>query len=93
MKSGGSVSQAEECMQEAMATVWQKAHLFDPTRAAASTWIFTIARNKRIDAARRNNRPEPEDLPWGNDPEPDASDIIIIQEETKKLGFCCVKAT
>ena len=35
---------------------------------------------------RRNNRPEPEDLPWGNDPEPDASDIIIIQEETTLLA-------
>ena len=86
MKSGAEATVAEECAQETMVTVWHKAHLFDPTRAAASTWIFTIARNKRIDAARRNNRPEPEDLPWGHDPEPDASDIIIIQEETTLLA-------
>jgi len=86
MKSGTEAIIAEECAQETMVTVWHKAHLFDPTRAAASTWIFTIARNKRIDAVRRNNRPEPEDLPWGNDPEPDASDIIIIQEETTLLA-------
>ena len=47
LKSGGSVSQAEECMQEAMASVWQKAHMFDPTKASAATWIFTIARSKQ----------------------------------------------
>lgn len=86
MKSGTDAVLAEECAQETMVTVWHKAHLFDPTRAAASTWIFTIARNKRIDTARRNNRPEPEELPWGNDPEPDASEMIIIQEETTLLA-------
>ena len=37
-----------------MVTVWHKAHLFDPTRAAASTWIFTIARNKRILQNQKN---------------------------------------
>ena len=69
-----------------MVAVWHKAYLFDPTRAAASTWIFTIARNKRIDLARRNNRPEAEDLPWGSDPEPDASDVIMMQQETTLLA-------
>ena len=86
MKSGADATTAEECAQDTMVTVWHKAYLFDPTRAAASTWIFTIARNKRIDLARRNNRPEPEDLPWGSDPEPDASDIIMIQQETTLLA-------
>ena len=50
MKSGADPQMAEECSQEVMATVWRKAHLFDPSRASASTWIFTIARNKKIDA-------------------------------------------
>lgn len=44
---------AEELTQEAMLLVWRKAGSFDPARAAASTWIFTIARNLRIDAKRR----------------------------------------
>ena len=57
---------AEECSQEAMATVWNKAQLFDPARASASTWIFTIARNKRIDAIRKI-RTEPDELTWPND--------------------------
>ena len=86
MKSGADATTAEECAQDTMVTVWHKANLFDPTRAAASTWIFTIARNKRIDLARRNNRPEPEDLPWGSDPEPDASDVIMMQQETTLLA-------
>ena len=49
IRSGASNSMAEDCAQEVMATVWLKAHLFDPSRASVSTWIFTIARNKRID--------------------------------------------
>jgi RNA polymerase sigma-70 factor, ECF subfamily len=44
---------AEELTQETMMKVWQKAELFDPSRAQASTWMFTIARNQRIDAMRR----------------------------------------
>lgn len=49
---------AEELTQEVMVTVWRRAETFDPGRAAASTWIFTVARNKRIDALRREQRPE-----------------------------------
>ena len=60
MKSGADETLAEECSQEVMVTLWRKAHLFDPTRASVATWIFTIARNKKIDALRRQNRPEPQ---------------------------------
>lgn len=53
MRTGSSEEQAEELAQEAMVNVWRKAALFDPAQAAASTWIFTIARNLRVDASRR----------------------------------------
>jgi RNA polymerase sigma factor (sigma-70 family) len=86
IKSGASATMAEECAQETMVTVWHKAHLFDPTRASAATWIFTIARNKKIDAFRRSARPEPEDLAWGPEPEPEASDALVLQQETQKLA-------
>ena len=85
MKSGADASLAEETTQEVMATIWRKAHLFDPGRASVATWIFTIARNRRIDALRKQRRPEPEDLPWGPQAEPDQADAMILQQETEKL--------
>lgn len=51
-------SRAEELMQETMMTVWRKASLFDASRGVAASWIFTIARNQRIDALRRDRRAE-----------------------------------
>ena len=86
MKSGTDNAMADECVQEVMATVWNTAHLFDPSRASASTWIFTIARNKKIDAIRKQKRPEPEDLGWGPEHEPDQEAVIGLQQETAKLG-------
>jgi RNA polymerase sigma-70 factor (ECF subfamily) len=49
-------SLAEELVQETMIKVWQKASSFDPGKASASTWIFTIARNTRIDLLRKHAR-------------------------------------
>jgi RNA polymerase sigma-70 factor, ECF subfamily len=57
LRGGASAAAAEELAQETMLAVWQKAALFDPARAGASTWIFTIARNQRIDALRRERHP------------------------------------
>ena len=85
MKSGASPSMAEECTQEVMATLWHKAHLFDPSRASVATWIFTIARNKKIDALRKQRRPEPENLEWGPEAEPEAADILVLQQESQQL--------
>jgi len=46
----------EELIQEVMIKVWQKSSAYDPSKAAASTWIFTLARNTRIDLLRRQNK-------------------------------------
>lgn len=86
MKSGADATLAEECAQEVMATVWLKSHLFDPARASVATWIFTIARNRRIDILRREKRPEPEDLPWGPEAEPEQADVVALQQESELLG-------
>jgi RNA polymerase sigma-70 factor (ECF subfamily) len=86
MKSGADATLAEECAQDVMATLWQKAHLFDPTRASVATWVFTIARNRRIDALRKARRPEPEELSWGPEPEPDQAEAFEAQQETERLG-------
>ena len=86
VKSGATDTLAEETMQEVMATLWRKAHMFDASRASVATWIFTIARNRKIDALRRQRRPEPEDLPWGPEAEPDATDVIAYQQESRRLA-------
>lgn len=86
MRSGGDAALAEECAQEVMVTVWQKAAQFDPSRASVATWIFTIARNRKIDALRKQKRPEPEDLTWGPEAEPDQEDQLGLQQESEHLG-------
>ncbi len=87
MKAGTEAALAEDCAQDVLATVWQKAHLFDPSRASVATWVFTIARNRRIDIARRDRRPEPEALDWGGDShEPDQADVYEAAQETRRLS-------
>jgi RNA polymerase sigma-70 factor (ECF subfamily) len=58
MRLGADPSLAEEIAQDVMTTVWRKAGLFDRTQASVSTWIFRIARNRRIDVFRRTRKPE-----------------------------------
>lgn len=86
IRSGADAALAEECTQEVMATLWQKAHLFDPSRASVATWVFTIARNRKIDALRKQRRPEPEDLTWGPGAAPDQEHVLNLQQESAHLG-------
>ena len=86
LKLGTDMSLAEEMAQEAMIMVWRRAETYDPAQSGAGTWIFTIARNKRIDRLRRENRP----LPDMTDPslakdEPERGDLAVqrIQDEEK----------
>lgn len=58
MRCGADSAAAEEVVQEAMVQVWRRAATFDPARAVGASWIFAIARNKRIDLIRRERRPE-----------------------------------
>jgi RNA polymerase sigma factor (sigma-70 family) len=52
-RRGAERALAEDLTQDVMLVIWQRAGRYDPRRAAASTWIFTIARNRLIDALRR----------------------------------------
>jgi RNA polymerase sigma-70 factor (ECF subfamily) len=53
LRQGARPDVAEDLAQEAMMRVWQKAHLYDAEKGSATTWIYTIARNLRIDKIRR----------------------------------------
>ena len=86
IKTGANSSAAEECVQEAMVSVWNKAGLFDPRKANVSTWIFTIARNKWIDSIRKQNRPEPDELSWNFESEPNAEDMLVTEQEGRELA-------
>jgi RNA polymerase sigma-70 factor, ECF subfamily len=61
MRQGADVAAAEDIAQETLLTVWRKAHLFAADKGNVSTWIYTIARNLRIDRIRR--QPPAQDLP------------------------------
>jgi RNA polymerase sigma-70 factor (ECF subfamily) len=56
IRLGLDAAQAEEIAQEVMVAVWRKAGSYDRRQASVSTWIFRIARNRRIDAFRRDQR-------------------------------------
>ncbi len=69
---GSDEETAEDLTQEVFVSIWRRAGQFDPSKASVATWVFTIARNKRIDALRRD-RPtvtEPEDPELEIDPAP-----------------------
>jgi RNA polymerase sigma factor (sigma-70 family) len=57
-RQGSDPGTAEEIVQDVMVSVWRRADSFDPALASAGTWMFTIARNRRIDLLRRERRPE-----------------------------------
>ena len=56
IKAGSTDSQSEEVIQEVMIAVWTKAGTYDCSKSSVSTWIYTIARNKRIDKIRKERR-------------------------------------
>lgn len=94
LRLGAADSEAEELAQDVMITVWQKAGMYDRKQASVSTWLFRIARNRRIDAQRRQRRPEltAED-PMLRPPEIDQPEDlmvrgqmdVIVREELVKL--------
>ena len=81
MQRGLDGARAEELAQEVLLIVWRKAAQFDPSRASAAAWMFTIARNLRIDAARRAQLARPEPDPADEPPDVPAADAILAAED------------
>ena len=57
LRLGAAEPEAEELTQDVMITVWRKAAMYDRRQASVSTWIFRVARNRRIDVQRRTSKP------------------------------------
>jgi RNA polymerase sigma-70 factor (ECF subfamily) len=84
MRNGTDADAAAEVAQEAMILVWRKAASFDRSRASAATWIYTIARNKRIDLLRRTGRPPIDTEDWLTifSTEEDTADKSVLAGQT-----------
>lgn len=87
LRGGASDHDADEIAQEVMVTVWRKSKLYDPAKAAVSTWIFTIARNRRIDMVRKHKRPEPDpnDPLFQPDAEPTGHEALSAQQVAARV--------
>jgi RNA polymerase sigma-70 factor (ECF subfamily) len=68
LRQGADAATAEELAQETLLAVWRKAGLYSDEKGSATTWIFTIARNLRIDRLRKEVVWQP--LPENNDERP-----------------------
>ena len=93
LKRGSNRQSAEELMQETMMMIWNKASLFDPSKGSVSSWIFTIARNVRIDAFRKANRPEfdPNDPAFVPEDVAPADEIYGAEQDAERLRKAIVK--
>jgi len=85
LRLGVPPGQAEDLVQEVMLTVWRKADQFDPARAGAATWIFTVARNLRIDLKRRERDPASLTELYDGLTEPQPSDVVIAAERGRRV--------
>ncbi len=75
---------AEDLTQEVMVTLWHKAHMFDPSKARLSTWMFRIARNKFIDKVRRQKYIEVDvDDHIRSMEAPEKTDTAVIQNQDR----------
>jgi RNA polymerase sigma-70 factor (ECF subfamily) len=79
--AGCTQALAEELTQETMVAMWRRAASFDPSRARLSTWIFTIARNLRIDQHRRSGRSVPEVDAAGWDADQQPADLALSPDQ------------
>lgn len=87
MRQGADSTAAEELAQETLLTVWRKAALYSEDKGSATTWIFTIARNLRIDRLRREVawQPLPEDHEEQSSDEPGPDEALSERERGERV--------
>jgi RNA polymerase sigma-70 factor (ECF subfamily) len=87
MRQGADAAAAEELAQETLLTVWRKAGLYSAEKGSPTTWIFTIARNLRIDRLRKEVawQPMPDDHEEQADDGPGPEDILSERERSERV--------
>jgi RNA polymerase sigma-70 factor (ECF subfamily) len=83
MRKNTSAELAEDLVQEAMIAVWTKASLYEPSKGSVTTWVFTIARNLRIDRARRDVHMPTTELGDYDEPSeaPEGEELLVRKQE------------
>ena len=87
-KNGTSEVSLDDLTQEVMIKIWRYAGHFDKKKGKVTTWVFTIARNARIDLIRKENRPEPDvnDPVMVNDPPHGSDDILFAKQTSTRIS-------
>ncbi len=87
MRKGADGELAEDLAQDTMITVWRKAHMYSADKGSVSTWIFTIARNRRIDWARKLKGMQFSDIADVEQASDDAGadEIVLGQQEAETV--------
>ena len=88
LRKGVSADLAEDMVQETMIAVWTKAGLYDPGKGSVATWMFTIARNHRIDRLRRDPSARFVDIDDfdGASDEPAADDQLAVRQQNEGVA-------
>lgn len=82
---------AEEVVQDAFVTIWEKAALFEHGRGSARGWLTTMVRNRALNLVRDGARMEyhePQSLADIGDPEADADHAYASLSDGDALKRC-----
>lgn len=87
MRQGADANTAEDLAQETLLTVWRKAQLYSDDKGSATTWIFTIARNLRIDKLRKEVawQPMPENAEEEPSEDPAPDEEVSLGERRERV--------
>jgi len=77
MRSGADGAQAEDIMHDTMINIWEKIHMYNPDKGSFSSWVYTIARNNRIDLLRKKS----------SQPYTDISEVEIASDNESGLDI------
>ena len=87
----GDRQEAEDALQDAYVTIWNKATTFEPTRASPITWLATVTRNRAIDRFRARkivSTTTIDDAFDVADASPLADEAMITVEDRQALAGC-----